>query len=622
MKRLIFIVLLLFVLAACGGDAIDPEAIATQAANAVSDVRDAVEGEGDAEEVIDPTVEPTEEPTVDLPSDRWAGVTADNTMLSVSDVHISINGAETQSDGNGNFEVSVPRADDNRYVINAEKAGYLSISQIHIGSAMENLTLEFKPAETFTVDPTQPIDVADSRGTQIEIEPNSLVDENGNPATENLTLSTYTYDLTNEEMVGDMSGTNTEGEPVYMESEGAFYAEFTDDAGNEYNLADGAEAEISIPCEPRPDEVLTVWSYNPETGLWVEEGPTVIEDGRCSAQVSHFSYWNFDYEKRTPACIKLEIEPSYLEENKPVQIRAILQTNPVRVVDMSIEDQVSLLYNLPTNTDVKLYLSPDYTNAFATTNSGAAWGGVGTPASPYDACNGVAEILPAPEPVAGTLHGQVTDAVSGNPIAGAQVCLQGTNQCATADDNGNYEIADVPAGDQVLNVTADGYIAVNDQRVTITAGETTTQPVALSPELAEGELRIVLTWGENPSDLDSTLWLPGSTKIDYNVKGQTINGTLLDLDDTDGNGPETITIVEQQDGTYTYAVFNYARASYGEETTIPVSSAVVRVYKGDREIYTFMPPTTGDGNWWYVFDLDGATGTITEVNTLSDNSPK
>ncbi len=775
MKKRFLPIMLLFILAlvACdSGVTIDTDAIATQASDVVTDVRDAVEGDGQAEEVIDPTVEPTEEPTVDSPSDRWAGVTADDTMLSLSGVNISINGIETQSDANGAFDLSVPRADNGRYVINAEMDGYLPISQIHIGGAMEDLSLEFQPVQTFTFDPQEGIDAEDNSGTQITIGANQLEDADGNEPAGNVDLNMYTYDLGNEEMVGDMSGTNSDGELVSMESEGAFYASFEDGDGTEYNLKDGETAEISIPCEPRPDEVLTVWSYDPETGLWVEEGTTTIEDGRCSAEVSHFSYWNFDYEKRDPACIKLDIEPNFLTENTPLGVKAVLQTTPVRVRDLSITKETTVLINLPTNTDVQFFMPADAATPFATINSGAPWGGTGVPAAPYTVCNGVAEIAPAklilqsvnyPErylaenadgtavellpvspdsddalkqqatftqvpgladsnmislqtnsgayivatpdgvtlqampntdelrraatfnmvaglartgvsfeslaypgyhlrhfsfilqldasdgtdlynqdasyngvvdfvaidveptptaaPQSGTLQGQVTDAVSGAPIADAQVCIQGTTQCVDTDANGDYTISDVAPGEQVLNVREDGYIPVNDQLVTITAGETTTRPFAMSPELAVGELRIVLTWGEKPADLDSYLWLPNSTYIYYDQPGNPATANL-DLDDTNGNGPETITIAQQEDGTYTYAVYNYSVARNGDTTPFSISGAVVRVYKGDQEINTFAVPTTGDGVWWYVFDLDGATGNITPVNTLSDTAPR
>lgn len=125
--------------------------------------------------------------------------------------------------------------------------------------------------------------------------------------------------------------------------------------------------------------------------------------------------------------------------------------------------------------------------------------------------------------------------------------------------------------------------------------------------------------GDSSSDLDSTLWLPGSTKIDYNVKGQTIENVTLDVDDTNGEGPETITISQLAgSGTYTYAVYNYTGNSGGK---LSESGATVRVYRGSQEIAIYTVPTTGDGLWWYVFTLDGATGNITPVNTLSDTQP-
>ncbi len=617
-------IILLLALVACG----DTEGLVDQAGQAAT--RLAEEGSGAvataaavATDVADGPDDPAPEDTAEPepgPMDRWAGTV---TMLDGGDasgVTVNIGGAETQSDTSGNFELSVPHAQDGRYVINAEKEGYLPISQLHIGSNLENLNLEFKPVETFTFDAADPVDATDSMGTQIQMDGNQLVDEDGNPAEGEVTLSIYTYDLEQEEMVGDMSALNSDGDLVSMESEGAFFAEFSDEEGNELNLADGAEAEISIPCEPNPNDTLTVWSYNEETGLWEEEPPVVtLDENGCSANVSHFSYWNFDYEKRTPSCIKLEVEQSYLDESSSLNVRAVLQTNPVTVRDLIISEQINVLINLPNNTEVKFYRAPDYTNAFYTVNSGDAWGGTGVPAFPYDVCDGVAEIVPAP--TTGTLTGQVTDAVSGDPIAGAQVCINGTDLCATTDASGNYTIADAPAGPQTLSVTADSYIAVTDQAVTIVAGETTERPVALSPELAEGELRIVLEWGEKPSDLDAYLTLPSGTRIGWNTKGQLVEGATLDVDDRDGFGPETITISQLNAGTYTFTVDNYSAYNqdfdWDMDAPFTESGAVVKVYRGNQVIATYNVPTTGSGNTWNVFTLDGTTGLPTEVNTLS-----
>ena len=70
------------------------------------------------------------------------------------------------------------------------------------------------------------MEAEDPSGTQISIGANQLEDENGNEPSGDVTLSMYTYDLENEEMVGDMSGLNDQGEEVFMESAGAFYASF------------------------------------------------------------------------------------------------------------------------------------------------------------------------------------------------------------------------------------------------------------------------------------------------------------------------------------------------------------------------------------------------------------
>lgn len=174
--------------------------------------------------------------------------------------------------------------------------------------------------ETVTVDPTQPIEVTDTNGTQISFSDDPFTDENGNPPAGDVQVNTYTQDAADEGSEAEGSsnceepGTSDvltvwsynpetglweeEGNaPTQdggcVDSLGTVSVDVSDDAGNQYDLADGATAEVSIPCEPAPDEVLTVWSYDENTGLWVEEGPVVLEGERCSADVSDVSNVNF-----------------------------------------------------------------------------------------------------------------------------------------------------------------------------------------------------------------------------------------------------------------------------------------------------------------------------------------
>ncbi len=76
---------------------------------------------------------------------------------------------------------------------------------------------------------------------------------------------------------------------------------------------------------------------------------------------------------------------------------------------------------------------------------------------------------------------------------------------------------------------------------------------AISPVMENLDgLRVVLTWGKTPSDLDSHMIFPGNNIYFENQKG---TDAELDVDDTDSYGPETITLQKKHYGeSYVYAV--------------------------------------------------------------------
>ena len=55
----------------------------------------------------------------------------------------------------------------------------------------------------------------------------------------------------------------------------------------------------------------------------------------------------------------------------------------------------------------------------------------------------------------GTINGKVTDSDSGDPIVGATILYDGGS--TTTNGSGNYTIAGIPAGNQALIASADGY---------------------------------------------------------------------------------------------------------------------------------------------------------------------
>lgn len=92
---------------------------------------------------------------------------------------------------------------------------------------------------------------------------------------------------------------------------------------------------------------------------------------------------------------------------------------------------------------------------------------------------------------AGNIAGVVTDAASGDPIAGATVTTDPASETATTGADGTYELVGVAAGTYTVQASADGFEAASVTDVTVTAGETATADVTLTAVVTTAE--IVLT---------------------------------------------------------------------------------------------------------------------------------
>jgi TonB-dependent receptor len=81
---------------------------------------------------------------------------------------------------------------------------------------------------------------------------------------------------------------------------------------------------------------------------------------------------------------------------------------------------------------------------------------------------------------AGSISGTVTDAVSGAPLVGADIALDGTSLLAATDRAGSFRLAAVPPGPYSLLVT---YLGHKTERadVTVTSGQTLVVEVKLAP---------------------------------------------------------------------------------------------------------------------------------------------
>lgn len=138
---------------------------------------------------------------------------------------------------------------------------------------------------------------------------------------------------------------------------------------------------------------------------------------------------------------------------------------------------------------------------------------------------------------------------------------------------------------------------------------------AISPVMTNLDgMRIVLNWGATPRDIDSHLQFPNNHVYFSQKEG---SDAMLDVDDTDGYGPETITIKRKHDGErYIYAVHDFTNQSNTHSNELSNSGAKVFVYVGKTLIKTYYVPVQATGNLWTVFAVTG-TGEFETINTLS-----
>lgn len=214
---------------------------------------------------------------------------------------------------------------------------------------------------------------------------------------------------------------------------------------------------------------------------------------------------------------------------------------------------------------------------------------------------------------------------------GALAKIYGTDTDAVTTTNsyGCYSL-EMEEGTYTAEFSKEGFVT-GYANVVCFEGNSTSQDGSMTPILNENEYRIVLTWGEDPWDLDSHLSGPRNEEGDrFHVyfsnrfaTASTEDGNVtvakLDHDDTSSYGPETITLIKlSNDSVYHYAVHDYTNKYSSESKALSMSGAKIVVYHGNSVIATFNVPINKVGTVWNVFDIQG--NQLIPVNTMENIS--
>lgn len=244
------------------------------------------------------------------------------------------------------------------------------------------------------------------------------------------------------------------------------------------------------------------------------------------------------------------------------------------------------------------------------------------------------EMLPEEYGGRGVASGTIIDALTGYGVEGLSLEIRfGANNLdgeivgTTMTQAGGYYVTpEMDAGIYCITIkdergTGEDYLQSSINVKILGNTDISNQDGTVSTSLVGGQMRVVLTWGATPDDLDSHMYVElyngdsgnvyWSNTSFYSESERVVD---LDLDDVNCYGPETITVYDAKPGIYYYYVRNYT-ADYDYQ--LSESGAVVQVYLGTSGVpaYTFYVPS-GYGYDWVVFSFDSTTGVLTPVNTI------
>jgi len=229
----------------------------------------------------------------------------------IEGVEVTVNSIQNETrvtrsgvtDSNGEATIIVS-SDAERVVISSDIAGYGEYSSVTTATD-QTVFMFLQPINAnLTFTPTQTANLNVAGLNVVDLAPNSLVDENGNPASAELSAAITVIDpsVDPDLMPGNFETIDTANNQVsQIESFGAISVTFSDSEGNDYNLATGQTATIRIPlasdANSAPD-TIPLYYFDEDSGYWIEEGSAslVTNDGApyYLGSVEHFTTWNAD----------------------------------------------------------------------------------------------------------------------------------------------------------------------------------------------------------------------------------------------------------------------------------------------------------------------------------------
>ncbi len=256
------------------------------------------------------------EPVADMdPVGRIAGTVTNLTGQPMEGVQVDGAGATVETNGQGAFLLEAVEPADGivltyttsgfattygRVDLHGWETATTSATLLEVDGILE---MEGSVGGTYHLD-------TEAGRVDLTFEAGSFLDSAGEAVSGSVIASVTYLDPSSEEFLagpGDLRGEASEDQQLLV-SYGMVEVALQDEDGNTLQIAEGSPATVTIPLvdDDKPDYLQLeagatqrIWSFDPQQGIWVEEGlGVVVEDTlgnrRIRFEAPHFSWWNAD----------------------------------------------------------------------------------------------------------------------------------------------------------------------------------------------------------------------------------------------------------------------------------------------------------------------------------------
>ena len=248
------------------------------------------------DEITTTTTTVLPEPTVSVNAAIY-GLVTDAAANPLSGAEVRWGNRTTQTDENGVFRIANAVISERNAQLHVEKAGYWtalpSYSPGRADALEVTVQLRERPLnQSFSATAATQLDVDGAATVDL---PAAYTTADGQTYTGEVNAYATYLDPTDpdlwEVMPGNLRAIDAANETTLLRTFGMVNVELETPAGEPLQIAEPASLRIDVPSELQGDapNSIPLWHFDEATGLWLEEGEAMLQNGVYVGTVAHFT---------------------------------------------------------------------------------------------------------------------------------------------------------------------------------------------------------------------------------------------------------------------------------------------------------------------------------------------